>query len=584
MDFNADSSRLLAGFARGLIVMIDTRSGDTMRAMLDVITPNSGVLNINWTELPTTALCSDSGGSVWCLTFTRKLGIRGADSRCIFSGARGEVCSIAPLCFGDWGNLLGGNCVAAMATLTKFVVVTVKPRLKVIKYRPLIGSAKCLPLLAWQMVLIQRGNESRIVDPVLCAAHGNTIYFHQLHNRDGLLLLVFLRQIVLDYNLLALHWMGPKTIATIDTNEILRLHEIRSNRELESIDMAGARLVYGSAQFKGYATGGNVSPALALAGTYACYNSVKVQDNRIYILGGRSLHSISVRSWSDRISHLVSHQRWNDAFQLALDGFRAITVDRTNRRAFARDRVLKLIDEYLVATARSPELSLEAAMNCVVGVQEFDLLWQDLWDRLPKSDNYLRFLTKHIEGGRVSVIAPTVAQALCDYWMRFDPDRLEEVILLLDWRCLDLHQSLKAVRKAKLFRAQIYLNTQALGDYCASLTDLIPMVLGEDRRLGNYILVYISSCLAGRGYPNGEIEPKSIATVKHEVSLMRLPKVQIVLNCSEFAGTSMSNLNSFQRSCRFGTILSIPPNAASVQHSGYSERAVAGIPGEGVSG
>lgn len=517
MDFNADSSRLLAGFARGLIVMIDTRSGDTMRALHDVITPNSGVLNINWTELPTTALCSDSGGSVWCLTFTRKLGIRGADSRCIFSGARGEVCSIAPLCFGDLGNQLSGNCIAAMATLTKFVVVTVKPRLKVIKYRPLIGPSKCLPLLAWQMVLIQRSNESRTIDPVLCAAHGNTVYFHQMCIRDGLLMLVFLRQIVLDYDLLALHWVGPKTIATIDTNEILRLHDIRSNRELENIDMAGARLVYGSAQFKGYATGGNVSPALALAGTYACYNSVKAQDNRIYILGGRSLHSISVRSWSDRISHLAANQQWNDAFSLALDGFRSTTVDRSNRRAFARDRAVQLIEEYLLATSRSPELCLEAAMNCLIGVYEHEMLWQELWDRLPSPDNYLLFLTKQIESARISEISPIVAQSLCAHWMRYDPDRLEEIILLLNWRSLDLHQCMKAVRKAKLFRAQIYLNTQALGDYCVSLTDLIPMVLGEDRRLGNYILVYISSCLAGRGYPNGEIAPESIATVKHEV-------------------------------------------------------------------
>lgn len=71
--------------------MIDTVSGDTIRILTDVITPNSGVLNLKWTGKAALALCSDSGGSVWSLSFTRRLGMRGCDSRCLFSGARGEV-------------------------------------------------------------------------------------------------------------------------------------------------------------------------------------------------------------------------------------------------------------------------------------------------------------------------------------------------------------------------------------------------------------------------------------------------------------------------------------------------------------
>lgn len=91
LAFNDDNSRLLAGFARGLVIMVDTASGDTIRLMTDVITPNSGVLHVKWIQNSAHALCSDSGGSVWSLNFTRRLGIRGCESRCIFSGSRGEV-------------------------------------------------------------------------------------------------------------------------------------------------------------------------------------------------------------------------------------------------------------------------------------------------------------------------------------------------------------------------------------------------------------------------------------------------------------------------------------------------------------
>lgn len=387
LAFNADASRLLAGFARGLLIMIDTSSGDTLRTMADLVTPNTGVLNVRWTQHAATALCSDSGGSVWMLSFTRRLGIRGASSRCIFSGARGEVCTIAPLCFAeghaaagakasaqsDGGGSVGNGssaaaaevalrpfCVAAMATLTKFVVVTVRPRLRVIKYRPLAGPADCLPLLAWHMVLIQTtaGTAQRSVDPVLCAAHGRSVFFYQLCVRDGRLLLLFLRHITVGYDLLAVHWLGPKMVAALDKAERLHLHDIRSDRELEEIDMASADLVYASAQFKGLATGGNVSPALALAGTHACYNSVLAHDNRVFLLGGRSVHSVSVRAWSERIAHLVTHRRWVEACALATDGWRS-AVDgsaqaggdrsggRPERVEQAENTVRWLADEYL---------------------------------------------------------------------------------------------------------------------------------------------------------------------------------------------------------------------------------------------
>lgn len=181
LAFNEDSTRLLGGFARGCIIMIDTATGNTIRTLTDVITPNSGVLNIKWTTRPALALCSDTGGSVWSLNFTRKLGIRGCESKCLFSGARGEVCAIEPLIFNtDDVHPLKSYCIAALATLSKILVILIRPRLKVIKYQLLTGPSDCLPLLAWQMVLIQSADTSRCIDPVLAAARGNHLYFHQV--------------------------------------------------------------------------------------------------------------------------------------------------------------------------------------------------------------------------------------------------------------------------------------------------------------------------------------------------------------------------------------------------------------------
>lgn len=57
----------------------------------------------------------------------------------------------------------------------------IRPRLKVIKFHALQGPPDTLPLISWQMVLIQSADSTRVIDPVLAAGRGNNIYFHQVN-------------------------------------------------------------------------------------------------------------------------------------------------------------------------------------------------------------------------------------------------------------------------------------------------------------------------------------------------------------------------------------------------------------------
>lgn len=526
LSFNSDDSRLLAGFSRGAVFMINTMTGDVIRTLLDAISPNSGVLNIKWTSRPTLALSLDTGGSVWSLSFTRRMGIRGCDSKCLFSGARGEVCALEPLIITDERHPLQQNySLVALATLSKFFILMIRPRLKVVKYHMLNGPPDSLPLLSWQMVLIQSADATRSVDPVLATGRGNSLFFHQLTHNSGRIAVTFLRHINLSYNLLALHWLGPKNIACIERGtEMLHLIDVRTSRELESADASSFGIVYSSAQFKGIATGGNVSPALALAGTYACYSTIVANDmnGTLYILGKRSLHGINARNWSDRLSYLTAKQNWAEAFELAVDGYKN-TLEKPRRHGFAQDRVLQLLDEYLNATIRSPEVCLENVIRCLIETNQTDLLWQELWERLYSQEVYLKLITRHILDDNLTMISPTVSQALLEYWSKISIEKLETLILKLNWQCLDLHQTLSLVKNLRLYRALMHLNTKALNDYTASLVELIPLINDidvGDRSLGNNLLVYISSCLAGRGYPSGEIAEEMVSTVKHEVSWM----------------------------------------------------------------
>lgn len=524
MSFNSDDSRLLAGFARGAIFMINTMSGDVIRTLFEAISPNAGILNIKWTSRPTLSLALDTGGSVWSLSFTRRMGIRGCDSKCLFSGARGEVCALEPLIINDIRHPLHQNySLVALATLSKFFILMIRPRLKVVKYHMLSGPPDSLPLLSWQLVLIQSADASRAVDPVLATGRGTSLFFHQLNFVNGRISVTFLRHINLTYNLLALHWLGPKNIACIErNNEMLHLIDVRTSRELETADASNFGIVYSSAQFKGIATGGNVSPALALAGTFACYSTIVANDGNgtLYILGKRSLHGINARSWSDRLSYLTVRQNWAEAFELAIDGFKS-TMDKPRRHGFANDRILQLLNEYLNVTTRNPELCLENVIRCLIETNHTDQLWLELWERLYSQELYVNLITRHVLEDDLTMISPMVSQVLLDYWSKISLEKVETLILKLNWQCLDLHQALSLVKNLRLYKAMMHLNTKALNDYTASLVDLIPLINddeNEDRSLGNNLLVYISSCLAGRGYPFGEIAEETVSTVKHEVS------------------------------------------------------------------
>lgn len=213
----------------------------------------------------------------------------------------------------------------------------------------------------------------------------------------------------------------------------------------------------------------------------------------------------------------MKNQRWQEACDLALDGYKT-AADKPKRRHLAKERVLMLFKEYIAASSRVPDYCLAAIMKCIITIGEMDLLWSQLWDRLPTKGGFLQQITEHIQNDNVKYIKPHIAQALVDYWLMIDPSKLEDVILKLDWTCLDLDQILKAAKKFQLYRAQIYLNTTAMNDYTISLIELIPLLSSVDsHELGNCLLVYISSCLAGRSYPNGNIPIEQVPNVRLDV-------------------------------------------------------------------
>ena len=105
-----------------------------------------------------------------------------------------------------------------------------------------------------------------------------------------------LQKLDLNYDILNFGWLNTRCLAIMDTTEGFHLQDVRNQEDLESLDLSDVGLVYGSSFFKGLATGGNVSRAMAVAGERATYGSFMTFTNQLLLLGEHWILSREVQS------------------------------------------------------------------------------------------------------------------------------------------------------------------------------------------------------------------------------------------------------------------------------------------------
>ncbi|CAE1274106.1 VPS8 [Acanthosepion pharaonis] len=556
LSFNRDVSRLLCGFAKGQITMWDLTNGKLLRTITDAHPPGTAVLHIKFTDSPVIAVCSDSGGSVFELEFKRLIGVRTCESKCLFSGSRGEVCTIEPLHmnYTIQDHPMQEVMVLAMASLSKVLIVTLRPQLKIMFTHPLKGKPSTLPLLAWQFVIIQISESDRVIDPVLAFARDNTIYFYQVICHSGQdIRCSGLQKIELPYQLLSITWMNPRTLVTLDTTEKIHVFDVKSEEELEMIDIADVQMVYSSSHFKSLATGGNVSEALAFAGEQACYQSVVSHGGQLIVLGTESVTVFSLRSWIERIDVLVKQNKHREALALALSFYEGkakavvgLMGSTKKKKCVVKDMMLNLLFEFvdLSMTQFCPEKGkieeLEDYYQGIVPVcvdyclclECVDILFGRIYDRFGMDviarGTFLECLEPYILNDKLNSIPPTVMKDFVEHYeSKGMLENVEACIVHLEVTSLDIHHIVHLCWNHGLYDAIIYVYNKGMNDYTTPLEELVLVLeaavttgkqLTDDQiKLGNKLLVYISYCLAGRAYPLGDIPEEFQSDVKDQV-------------------------------------------------------------------
>uniref|UniRef100_A0A8C5TSH0 VPS8 subunit of CORVET complex n=1 Tax=Malurus cyaneus samueli TaxID=2593467 RepID=A0A8C5TSH0_9PASS len=513
LSINNDCSRLLCGFAKGQITMWDLASGKLLRSITDAHPPGTAILHIKFTDDPTLAICNDSGGSVFELSFKRVMGVRTCESRCLFSGSKGEVCCIEPLHakVDLRDHPITQYSLLAMASLTKILVIGLKPSLKVwmtFPYGRMDPSS--VPLLAWHFVAVQNS-----VNPMLAFCRGDVVHFLLVKRDDsGAIHVTKQRQLHLHYDLINFTWINSRTAVLLDSVEKLHVIDRQTQEELETVEISEVQLVYNSSHFKSLATGGNVSEALALVGEKACYQSISSCGGQIFYLGTK------------RVDHLLKQERLTDALALAWSFYEGkakavvgLTGDTNKRKAVIADRMVEILLHYTDrALKKCPDQGkiqvMEQHFQDVVPVivdyclllQRMDLLFNQIYDKMSENSVakgiFLECLEPYILSDKLMGIT---AQVMKDLLLHFqDKNRLENLeacIVHMDITSLDIQQVVLLCWENRLYDAMIYVYNSGMNDFIS------PMEVGE----------VLLCCLAGRAYPLGDIPEDLVPLVKNQV-------------------------------------------------------------------
>lgn len=562
LSINHDCTRLLCGFAKGQITMWDLANGKLLRTITDAHPPGTAILHVKFTDHPALAVCNDSGGSVFELSFRRVMGMRTCESRCLFSGSKGEVCCVEPLHAGPElkDHPITQYSLLAMASLTKILLIGLKPSLKVWMTFPYGKTDPAsVPLLAWQFVAVQKA-----INPVLAFCRGDTIHFLLVKkDESGTIHVIKQRQLQLNCDLISLSWINSRTLVLMDSTEKLRVVDRPSQEELETVDMAELQLVYNSSHFKSLATGGNVSQALALVGEKTCYQSVCSYAGQIMYLGTKSVHIMTLRNWRERVDHLLKQEKFMEALSLAWSfhegtakAVLGLFADPAKRKGVVADKMVEILLQYVDRSLKKcPEQGKIQVMEqhfqdmvpvmvdyCLL-LQRTDLLFNQIYPRLVENSVargvFLESLEPYILSERIGCLTAPVMRDLLSYFQENGMmDSVEGCLVHMDITNLDIQQVVEMCWDNQLYDAMIYVFNSGMNDYISPMEKLFQAIgphLREGKPLtdehvvmGNKLLVYISCCLAGRAYPLGDIPEDLVPQVKNQVFefLIRLHSVE----------------------------------------------------------
>ncbi|XP_068618217.1 vacuolar protein sorting-associated protein 8 homolog [Battus philenor] len=484
LSYNVDSTRLLAGYARGLVFQYESVKGVILRRVT-LGGETWGVLRVTWAG--TSGLALDTGGSVWLMKFSRPLGVRSTRVSCLFSGARGEVVAMTAR----------DARILALATLSRVIIVA-GGRAAGIK---LDGPADTLPVLEWCE------NDNRM----LVCARFNKLQWLSINITGTAISLRPVQKVELTATPLWMGWLGG-SLAIFDVNENLRILGDDYDRPL---DLCYIEPVYSSAFFKGLWTDGRVSVAMCKAGESALAG-ICISEGTLSILGRKGIIRVRPRDVLARTQAFIASGRHLQALKLLC------STKGPNAKTVAKDLVNTLSERPHILANKN--VSTQAIKLCL----KFNLneeLWSYLWENCSHEKAFVEALGDAIVRGEFSSLLPTpdYMQALIEKLSDFEPDLVERVVASVPLTSLDPHRASVFTREKGLWRgvgaiaAAIDGSSGAMRTLAEYVSDDCPARAGgRCVCAGAALLLAAADALAGRGAAGRPLPEHARPLARHD--------------------------------------------------------------------
>ncbi|CAG9793888.1 unnamed protein product [Diatraea saccharalis] len=484
LAYNQDSTRLLAGYAQGLICQYESIRGILLRRVTlggDIW----GILRVTWAG--TSGLALDTGGSVWLIKFSRPLGVRAARTSCLFSGARGEVVAMTAQ----------DARVLALATLSRVIIVAGGRAAGV----RLGGPPDTLPVLEW----------CETDDRILVCGRAKTLQWLSVTVTGTSISLRSLQRVELKTTPLWLGWLGGN-LAIFDANENIRLWGEDYDKPL---DLSHVEPVYASAFFKGLFTDGRVSRAMCKAGVSAL-GGVCVVEGTLSLLGRRGIVRVRPRDLITRTKTLLSSGHHLQVLRILC------SCHGTEAKSLANQLIVNISERpHLLSNRNMAEQIIKLCLKFNLSQE----LWTTLWEHCSNENAFVEALGDAAVRGDFTTNPPSpdATQALIERLAEFEPGLVERVVASLPLTALDPHRASVFTREKKLWRG-VGAIAAALGGSSGAMRELAPHVRAGCGGAGgagcgcagDALVLAAADALAGRGAAGRPLPDHARPSARHD--------------------------------------------------------------------
>ncbi|CAH0729782.1 unnamed protein product, partial [Brenthis ino] len=484
LSYNHDSTRLLAGFARGLVYQYESIRGIILRRVV-LGGEIWGTLRVTWAG--TSGLALDTGGSVWLIKFSRPLGVRSAKVSCLFSGARGEVVAMTAR----------DARILALATLSRVIIVAGGKAAGV----RLDGPPDVLPVLEW----------CEMDHRILVCARGNVMQWLTVTLNGSSINLRPVQRVELKATPIWLGWLGG-SLAIFDSNENLRLWGDDYDKPL---DLSQIEPVYSSAFFKGHWTDGRVSRAMCKAGESALGGAC-ISEGTLALLGCRGVVRVKPRDLIARAQAFITSGRYIQALRLLC------SAQGPDAKKMASEFIETLADRPHILSNKN--VAVQVVKLCLK-YEMSDELWSCLWENCSEEQAFVEALGDAAVRGELSNTPPSpdFTQALIEKLATFEPDLVERVVASLPLTSLDPHRASMFTREKGLWRG-VGAIAAALDGCTGAMRELVsfvsPACAGAGGAscgcAGSALLLAAADALAGRGAGGRALPAHARPSARHD--------------------------------------------------------------------